>query len=225
LLYLGKYEIREKTAPYGYTLNTKPQYVELSYAGQKIEVRDMMNTSFFDDYQGIEISLAKVMEQDKKFGIGNNLEYTNVRFALFADEEIIATDGTSIPRDGLIAEVSLNEDMTAKFETPIPYGKYYVQEISTDEHYVLNGEKYLVSFEYMGQDTDTVSVDCGKFVNVLKRGNVNGLKIDEETKSPLANAVFGLFSTTATNYSADNAILTATSDENGCFSFANIPYG
>lgn len=225
LLYLGKYEIREKTAPFGYILNTNPQYVELSYAGQEVEVRDTMNTSFFDDYQGIAISLAKVMEQDEKFGIGNNLEYTNVRFGLFADEEIIASDGTSIPKDGLIAEMSLNEDMTARFETPIPYGKYYVQEISTDEHYVLNGEKYLVSFEYMGQNIPTVSVDCGKFVNVLKRGNFNGLKIDEETKSPLANAVFGLFKTTATEYTADNAILTATSDENGCFSFAYIPYG
>jgi len=94
-----------------------------------------------------------------------------------------------------------------------------------DEHYVLNGEKYLVSFEYMGQNIPTVSVDCGKFVNVLKRGNVNGLKIDEETKSPLANAVFGLFKVTETKYSADTAIMTATSDENGCFSFANIPYG
>jgi len=225
LLYLGKYEIREKTAPFGYILNTKPQYVELSYAGQEIEVRDTMNTSFFDKYQDIAISLAKVMEQDEKFGIGNNLEYTNVRFGLYADEEIVAADGTSIPKNGLISEVSLSADLTARFETPIPYGKYYIKEISTDEHYVLNGEKHLVNFEYMGQDTDTVSVDCGKFVNVLKRGNINGSKSDEETKSPLANAVFGLFKVATTNHNAENTILTATSDENGCFSFANIPYG
>ena len=225
LLYLGKYEVREKTAPYGYVQNEKSQFVELSYAGQEIEVRNTVNTSFFNDYQGIEISLEKMMEQVENFGIGANNEYLNVRFGLFADEEITAKDGTTIPKNGLIAEISLGENMTAKFETPIPFGKYYVQEISTDKHYVLNGEKYLVNFEYMGQNINTISVDCGKFVNVLKRGNVNGFKIDEETESPLANAVFGLFKTTTTEYSANNAILTATSDENGCFSFTNIPYG
>lgn len=45
-----------------------------------------------------------------------------------------------------------------------------MKEIATDEHYVLNGEKYLVNFEYMGQDIQTVSIDCGQFTNDLKRG-------------------------------------------------------
>lgn len=35
--------------------------------------------------------------------------------------------------------------MAAKFDVQIPFGRYYVKEISTDEHYVLNGEKYLVN--------------------------------------------------------------------------------
>ena len=38
LLYLGKYEIREITAPYGYVLNCEPQFVELVYAGQEVAV-------------------------------------------------------------------------------------------------------------------------------------------------------------------------------------------
>ena len=62
--------------------------------------------------------------------------------------------------------------MTAKFDVQIPFGRYYVKEISTDEHYVLNGEKYLVNFEYMGQDIRTVDIDCGQFVNLLKRGRI-----------------------------------------------------
>ena len=35
-------------------------------------------------------------------------------------------------------------------DVQIPFGKYYVQEIATDEHYVLNGEKYLVTFRVYG---------------------------------------------------------------------------
>ena len=44
LLYLGKYEIKEIIAPYGYVLNGEPQLVELTYAGQEIAVRNIVNS-------------------------------------------------------------------------------------------------------------------------------------------------------------------------------------
>lgn len=224
LLYLGKYEVREITAPDGYVLNAESQFVELTYAGQEIAVRDTVNTSFVNDYQGVEISLSKVMEKDELFNIGNSDEYTRVRFGLFAAENITAADGSVIPADGLISEISLAENMSAKFDTALPFGKYYVQEIATDEHYVLNGKKYLVNFEYMGQEVTTVTVDCGEFKNALKRGKISGKKVDENEKS-LENALFGLFAVDTAEFTADNAYMTAVSDENGHFEFDKIPYG
>lgn len=224
LLYLGKYEVRENTAPDGYVLNAESQFVELTYAGQEIAVRDTVNTSFVNDYQGVEISLSKVMEKDELFNIGNSDEYTRVRFGLFAAENITAADGSVIPADGLISEISLAENMSAKFDTALPFGKYYVQEIATDEHYVLNGKKYLVNFEYMGQEVTTVTVDCGEFKNALKRGKISGKKVDENEKS-LENALFGLFAVDTAEFTADNAYMTAVSDENGHFEFDKIPYG
>ena len=224
LLYLGKYEVREITAPDGYALNAESQFVELTYAGQEIAVRDTVNTSFVNDYQGVEISLSKVMEKDELFNIGNSDEYTRVRFGLFAAENITAADGSVIPADGLISEISLAENMSAKFDTALPFGKYYVQEIATDEHYVLNGKKYLVNFEYMGQEVTTVTVDCGEFKNALKRGKISGKKVDENEKS-LENALFGLFAVDTAEFTADNAYMTAVSDENGHFEFDKIPYG
>ena len=224
LLYLGKYEVREITAPDGYALNAESQFVELTYTGQEIAVRDTVNTSFVNDYQGVEISLSKVMEKDELFNIGNSDEYTRVRFGLFAAENITAADGSVIPADGLISEISLAENMSAKFDTALPFGKYYVQEIATDEHYVLNGKKYLVNFEYMGQEVTTVTVDCGEFKNALKRGKISGKKVDENEKS-LENALFGLFAVDTAEFTADNAYMTAVSDENGHFEFDKIPYG
>lgn len=224
LLYLGKYEVREITAPDGYALNAESQFVELTYAGQEIAVRDTVNTSFVNDYQGVEISLSKVMEKDELFNIGNSDEYTRVRFGLFAAENITAADGSVIPADGLISEISLAENMSAKFDTALPFGKYYVQEIATDEHYVLNGKKYLVNFEYMGQEVTTVSIDCGQFVNELKRGKIEGIKVNESNE-PLENALFGLFAVDTAEFTADNAYMTAVSDENGHFEFDKIPYG
>lgn len=224
LLYLGKYEIKEVQAPYGYVRNSESQFVELTYAGQEIAVLDTVNASFVNDYQSVEISLSKVMENDELFGIGNNNEYLSVRFGLFAAEDIQAADGTVIPADGLLSEVSLDENMTAKFDVQIPFGRYYVKEISTDEHYILNGEKYLVNFEYMGQDIRTVDIDCGQFVNLLKRGRIEGHKVDDKSE-PLENAVFGLFTADCVKFSRDTAVMTAASDENGYFVFDEIPYG
>lgn len=224
LLYLGKYEIKEVKAPYGYVQNTESQFVELTYAGQEIAVLDAVNTSFDNEYQSVEISLSKVMENDELFGIYGEDCYTSVSFGLFAAEDITAADGTVIPADGLISEISLDENMTAKFDTALPFGKYYVQEIATDEHYILNGEKYLVNFEYMVQEVTTVSIDCGQFVNELKRGKIEGIKVNDSDE-PLENALFGLFAVDTAEFTIDNAYMTAVSDENGYFEFDDIPYG
>ena len=224
LLYLGNYEIKEVSAPFGYVQNTESQFVELTYAGQEIAVLDTVNTSFVNDYQDVEISLSKVMENDELFGIYGKDCYTSVSFGLFAAEDITAADGTVIPADGLISEVSLDENMTAVIAEKIPFGKYYVQEIATDEHYVLNGEKYLVTFEYMGQEVTTVSIDCGQFVNELKRGKIEGIKVNE-SEEPLENALFGLFAVDTAEFTSESAYMTAVSNKNGYFKFDEIPYG
>lgn len=224
LLYLGKYEVKEINAPDGYVLNTESQFVELTYAGQEIEVRDTVNAAFVNDYQRLEISLEKILEQDETFAIGTNEEYKSVGFGLFAEEEITAADGTFIPANGLIAEISLDENMKAVFSEKLPFAKYYVREIAADEHYILSDEKYSVDFTYQGQETEVVSIDCGEFENKLKRGTVKGLKVGEYNK-PLENAVFGLFKSDCTEFTKENALITVKSDDKGCFSFADIPFG
>lgn len=224
LIYLGKYEIKEIQAPDGYFMNNEIQSVELTYAGQEVEIRDTVNAGFVNDYQKVEISLEKIMENDDSFNIYGKDCYTNVRFGLFAAEDITAADGTVIPADGLISEINLDENMTAKFDVQLPFSKYYVQEIATDEHYILNDEKYLVTFEYQGQDIQTVSIDCGQFENILKRGTVKGLKVNEANE-PLESALFGLFAMDCTEFTEENALMTAKSDDMGCFSFTDIPFG
>ena len=223
-LYLGKYIVREKTAPYGYVLCSEEKKVELTYAGQEVSITDAVNNTFNNDYQRVKISLAKFMEHDELFDIGENDEYKKVTFGLYAAEDITAADGTVIPEDGFIAQVSLGEDMTADFTEKLPFSRYYVQEIATDEHYMLNGEKYLVNFQYMGQEMSTVNIDCGTFINDIKRGSVSGKKVNENG-DPLENALFGLFKADETAFTAENAYLTDESDEDGNFGFTDIPYG
>lgn len=227
LLYLGKYEVKEIKAPDGYVLNTESEFIELSYAGQEIEVRDTVNTEFINNYQRVEISLEKWFEQDEAFEIGNNEEYRNVRFGLFSDEEITAANGTKIPANALIYEICLDESMKGVCSEKLPFAKYYVQEIASDEHYIISDKKYSIEFSYEGQDTDAVKIKINNgeaIENKLKRGKINGIKKDEDGNG-LAGALIGLFDTDCKEFNKDNAIITAVSDDNGSFSFDSVPFG
>ena len=225
-LYLGKYEVREITAPYGMVLNPEPHCVELVYAGQNVAVTETA-TSFENERQKVEISLVKSIEQNEHFGIGTNGEMKNISFGLFAAEGIVSASGTSIPANGLVEIISLNEDGTAKVKTDLPFGSYYVQELATDSHYMLSDTKYPVTFEYAGQDTAVVKINAndGKAIeNDLLYGSVSGKKVDEDGKV-LAGAVIGLFRTDDGEFTKETALMTATSKEDGSFSFEGIPYG
>ena len=227
LLYLGKYRVVETVAPYGTVINPEPHTVELTYSGQNEKVTNT-STSFTNDRQKVEIDLTKILEQDEKFNIGNNDEILNVSFGLYADEDLKAANGTVIPKNGLLEIITCDEKGKATFTTDLPIGKYYVKEISTSNHYILSDKKYPIVFEYAGQDTATVhiSVNDGEPIeNEIIYGTTKGLKIDRETGENIAGALFGLFSINETEFTEETAILTAESNEEGIFTFENVPYG
>ena len=225
-LYLGKYEIREIKAPYGMVLNTEIRTAELVYAGQEIEITET-SASFYNERQKAVVSLEKVLEQNKTFGIGMNGEISAVTFGLFAAEDLTAADGSVIPADGLLEILSVDENGHAVCKTDLPFGGFYLKELSTDEHYILSNEKHPIVFEYAGQDAALVEIKAndGKPIdNDLIYGEIHGLKKDEDGNA-LGGAVIGLFKADCTEFTRENAILTATSAEDGGFSFADVPYG
>ena len=227
-LYLGKYTVRETKAPYGMVLNGTPKTVELTYAGETVEVTETA-AEFYNERQKAALSLAKILGKDDIFNIGNNGEILSVQFELYAAEDLFAADGSVIPTDGLLEIANCNENGSITFKTDIPVGaKLYVKEIATDSHYILSDEKYPVTFEYAGQDTALVEIKAngGEAIkNDILYGSVKGLKIDRETEKPIVGARFGLFRSDETEFTAENAILTVESGEDGIFYFENIPYG
>lgn len=225
-LYLGKYEVREITAPTGYVLNTEVHTAELVYAGQEFEIAETA-ADFCNERQKAAVSLDKVLEQDERFGIGKSDELSAVTFGLFAAEELTAADGSIIPADGLLEIVSVDENGHAVCKTDLPFGSYYLKELSTAGHYVLSDAKHPIVFEYAGQDTALVDIKANGGIpieNKLLYGEIHGLKKDEDG-SGLAGALIGLFRANCTEFTAENAILTATSAEGGSFSFTRVPYG
>lgn len=227
-LYLGKYTVIEKTAPNGYVHNSTKYDVELIYAGQNVSVTSTA-VSVYNDRQKVSVSLKKIMANDKTFGIGNNGEITSVRFGIYAEEDIKASNGDVIPKDALITFVNCDKNGSIVFDCDLPIGfKWYVKEIATDKHYILSDTKYEFDTEYKGQDVKVINIKVNNdkaIENNLIYGSVKGLKIDRETQEVIKGATFGLFKSNTTEFTKDYAILTAVTDESGIFTFNNIPYG
>jgi uncharacterized surface anchored protein len=227
-LYLGKYTVIEKTAPNGYVHNAAKYDAELTYAGQNVSVTST-DLSVYNERQKVSVSLKKIMANDKTFGIGNNGEITSVRFGIYADEDIKASNGDVIPKDALITFANCDKNGSIVFDCDLPVGfKWYTKEIATDAHYILSDTKYEFDTEYQGQDIKVIDIKINNdksIENNLLYGSVKGLKIDRETQEVIKGATFGLFKSDTTELTEENAILTAVADENGVFVFNNIPYG
>ena len=225
-LYLGKYEVREVTAPTGYVLNTEAHAVELVYAGQNVAVTETA-TDFVNERQRVQIDLVKSLAVDEAYGIGKSGEIFDVTFGLFAAEELTAADGEVIPADGLIEVISLDENGKGLVRSDLPIGSYYVKELSTNAAYVISDEKYPVVFEYAGQDTATVHITANEgeaIENDIIYGSVSGKKSDEDGNA-LGGAVIGILKAGTTEFTKDTAIAYTTTAEDGSFAFENVPYG
>ena len=225
-LYLGKFHVTEITAPAGMVINTEPHTVELVYAGQEVEIAETA-ASFTNKRQKVSVSMIKILEQNNDFHIGMNGEITAVTFGLYAAEELTAADGSTIPADGLLEIVSVNENGFAICKTDLHMGSYYLKETTTDGHYLTSDEAYPFTFEYAGQDTTVVEIQVNDGIAIYNRliyGSIHGMKKDDSGNA-LAGAVIGLFRDDTTEFSADTAIVTTTSAEDGSFSFTQVPYG
>ena len=225
-LYLGKYEVKEITAPFGMVLNEEIHAVELVYAGQNVAVTETA-TSFYNERQRVEIDLIKRLMTDEAYGIGKNGEIFDVTFGLYAEKELTAADGTVIPADGLIEIISLDGNGSGKVKTDLPIGSYYVKELATNSAYILNVQKYPVTFEYAGQETATVHITAngGEAIeNDIIYGSVSGKKSDEDGNA-LGGAVIGIFKTGTEKFTTENAIQTTVTAADGSFSFEKVPYG
>ena len=235
LLYLGRYRLEERQAPEGMVLNTQPEYAELTYAGETVEVTQAA-VGLYDERQKVAVSLSKALETDGLFGLGMNEEYKDISFGLYASADLTALDGSVIPAGGLLEVVSIDPNEAggygASFASDLPFGSYYVKERTTNSAYILPDTEYPVVFEYAGQEAALVQVlvnEGGAVPNDLLRGRVDGVKTGENPDGgedvKLAGAVMGLFKPDTEEFTGENALLTVTTGEDGSFVFENIPYG
>ncbi len=224
----AEYRVVERTAPSNaYVLDTKSYTVTLT---QKEAHKDATaKLELTNERKKVKIEFNKILELDELFNIGSNNEIQNVLFGLYAEKNITAADGKVIPADGLIETISVNPETINTFtaKSDLPKGSYYLQEIATDNHYILSDAKYPFTVSYTSDNSAQITAtinDGNDIENTLKRARIEGIKYGDNGEV-LADAVIGLFAEGTDEFTEDTALMTTVTDENGKFSFENIVVG
>jgi len=237
-LVCGIYVVREIEAPAGYILNEQLFVVEIREDGQVVRV-EIDNALLRGHIEGIKVGEDTESPFEGVYTDAESLEgaliglFGMVRMAEQADNEaqpeddstsnIVSINGVPL-RDFEFTEETAAYAMRTGADgrfwfRNLPLGIYVVREIAPPEGYVLNEELFVVEIRADGQAV-RVEVD-----NRLIRGSVEGIKLSADTEEPLEGATFGLFRPGEAAFTRENALMIATSDEDGTFAFEYLIIG
>ena len=183
-----------------------------------------------DERQKVTVSVKKEMEENTVYP--NPEAYKDVQFGLYAAEDILDVNGTvALEKDSLLEVITLDETLTGTVSMDLPIGSYYLQEIATNEAYILDETKYPIDFTYQGQETAIVEIVANNgqaIVNNLKKGQVELIKESDFPQGaleqgfqnlPLEGAVYGIYSTDG------KEVGRLTTDIKGYVKSELLPYG
>ena len=111
-----------------------------------------------------------------------------------------------------VADVTTGADGRAVF-SDLPLGSYSYQEISAPEGYVVDSTRYTATIS-----TSALHITEQR-TNALAKGSIEILKVDAETRQPLAGVVYRLFDTNGSK------IADGTTDGNGKVTFSDLKPG
>ena len=193
----GSYIVAEIAAPEGYILSDESFPVEITENEQVIGIK-IINILIRGSVKGMKLDDA-----------GNALE--GALIGLFAADETEFTEATALKMVKSAADGSFSFD-------DLPYGSYIVKEIAAPEGYILSDESFPAE---IAENEQIIGI---KIVNVLIRGSVKGMKLDDSGNA-LEDALIGLFVADETEFTENTAIMTVKSAADGSFSFNDLPYG
>ena len=111
-----------------------------------------------------------------------------------------------------VADVTTGVDGRAVF-SDLPLGSYSYQEISAPEGYVVDSTRYTATIS-----TSALHITEQR-TNALAKGSIEILKVDAETRQPLAGVVYRLFDANGSK------IADGTTDGNGKVTFSDLKPG
>jgi uncharacterized surface anchored protein len=187
-LYLGNYYAVETAVPHGFLLDETPLPFSLVYQDQYTALVSA-ETGLYDERAKGEISLIKTAEEVRlEDGVISYVQTPakDIVFGLYAKDDILNADGeVIICADSLMDILITGEDGKAASTRDIPFGAYYVRELTTHNNLVFSDTEYDAVFEYQGDATPfvTVAVNEGEAIeNYLIKGKIKVFKTGEDNE-------------------------------------------
>ena len=226
----GTYYVKEITAPKGYVKSDKVHTLTVK-AGQTtgISLNDVEQLGSLTIYKEGEVLTG---------WNGKNFVYEKKKlqgaiFKVTAGGNIYKADGTLVYKKG--AEVKSNL-VTGKdgqvVLSDLHLGTYVVTETKSIDGYTLNSEPKTVKIEYKNQNI-TVQSENTTIFNTRQKADVSVVKVDGDTKNPLAGGQYSLYAGNDIKNVSGNVIVkkgsllqTITSGKDGKASYSvDLPVG
>ncbi len=155
--------------------------------------------------------------KDKSFTY-EKIVLPNIKFGIYAAEDIYFNGKLIYNKDTLITEITTNEEGIAKADN-LYLGSYYIKELENpNEDYVKNDKIYNFSLEFKDQYTPVITYELS-VDNFLKKGNLKFFKIDKENKTPISDTYIEIYTEN------DELIYSGMTDKNGNITLEKLKVG
>lgn len=184
----GKYYLKERKALESYVLDDK-EY-DFIIKDNTVEF-DKPVKKLINKRSKIEVKIQKTMEKHPFLDLSD--AYKDVYFGIYNIKEIYdKSEKLLVPKNSLVYSSKISKDGRLEEIVDLPLGSYYLKELSTNENYVVNVNKY--PFELVGNNRETIEIEIDKdtMENKLIRSKLKIFKIDDTSKKPL-QATFILY--------------------------------
>ncbi len=213
---LGTYTVREVSVPEGYVMDTGEKKVTLSYKDEKTPVvkaqLEVRNESLG--------AYIRVKKETEEFDLGTR-SFIRVSGAGFTFGIYTGEDMGGIPKDTLVDLMVTDETGTAVSSVKLPYGKWYIKELSTgrnDVYQIYESLPVAVTGDEEDDINDTYYDD--PVFNEMFKGNIAVIKTDSADKSKkLKGAVYRV------EDEDGNFMCSMTTDKDGYAVSAPLPVG
>ena len=216
-LKIGTYTIKEKTAPYGYLLDTKSYNIEVKT--NQTTTQAIVNNEPTGTIQVVKKSTQGDLIKDTIFKVT-------------ACEEIKNAAGTKTyyTKGQIVANIKTDSKGLAKISN-LPLGKYVVEETKAEAGYLLDLTKHNITLSYKGQ-TEKIVLESFEKVDTTPTGEIKVYKTDK-LNNKLKGAQISLYARedirnvagTKIWYKKGNLIAKTITNEKGEAVFSNLHLG
>ena len=148
-----------------------------------------------------------------------NRALTDAVYEIYANEDISVNGDLKYHRNALVDTITTDANGEA-YSDKLYLGQYRIVEKTAPHGYVLDTDEHIANLEYQGQEV-VVFTEGYTAENAPQKAKIELLKIDKETRQPIANAVYDVYAKSDVvlngdvKYPANSLVDTVTTDGEG----------